>query len=177
VDYGGRSKNPLVAHTTIPEPACQMKNDAERKKEVADRLIGAWNLVAWFETKPNGELVYPLGADASGQIMYSLDGHVAAQLACRQPERFRSDDWRQASEIESARAWKQYFGYFGRFSIDLEANAVIHHVEGSWFPNLVNTKQTRHFQFEGSRLVLNADTEWGQVQIVWERMDAAQESA
>jgi len=54
---------------------------------------------------------------------------------------------------------------------------VIHHVEGSWFPNLLNTKQTRHFQFEGSRLVLNADTEWGQVQIVWERMDAVQQSA
>ena len=51
------------------------------------------------------------------------------------------------------------------------------HVEGAWFPNLINTKQTRHFQFEGSRLVLNADTDWGQVQIVWERLAAAPESA
>ena len=150
-----------------------MKNDAERKQEVVNRLIGAWTLVAWFETKPNGERVYPLGEDAIGQIMYSVDGHVAAQLACRQPERLGSDDWRQASETESARAWKQYFGYFGRFSVDLEANAVIHHVKGSWFPNLINTKQTRHFRFEGSRLILNADTEWGQVQIVWERVAAA----
>jgi Lipocalin-like domain len=47
------------------------------------------------------------------------------------------------------------------FAIDLEANAVIHHVEGSWFPNLTNTTQTRHFRFEGPRLVLNADTEMG----------------
>jgi hypothetical protein len=154
-----------------------MKNDSAREKEVVNQLIGAWSLVAWFETKPNGERVYPLGEDAIGQIMYSADGHVAAQLMSRQPERFLSDDWRQASETESARAWKQYFGYFGRFTIDLEANAVIHHVEGSWFPNLLNTKQQRRFQFEGSRLLLNADTEWGQVQIVWERMYALQQSA
>jgi hypothetical protein len=43
-----------------------MKNDAERKQEVISRLIGAWKLVAWFETKPNGERVYPLGEDARG---------------------------------------------------------------------------------------------------------------
>lgn len=144
-------------------------NESERKKEVVNRLVGAWNLVGWFEIKANGERVYPLGEGAIGQIMYSADGHVAAQLMSRQPERFRSDDWRQASETESARAWKQYFGYFGRFTIDVEANAVIHHVEGSWFPNLLNTKQERRFHFEGPRLVLNADTEWGKVQIVWER--------
>ena len=148
-----------------------MKNDSAREKEVVDQLIGAWSLVAWFEIRPNGERVYPLGEDALGQIMYSADGHVAAQLMCRQPDRFRSDDWRQASEPESARAWKQYFGYFGRFTIDLEANAVIHHVEGSWFPNLLKTEQHRRFQFEGSHLVLNADTEWGQVRIVWQRPD------
>jgi hypothetical protein len=146
-----------------------MKNDAEREKEMLNRLAGAWNLVTWFEIKPTGERVYPLGEDAVGQIMYSADGQVAAQLMSRQPERFRSDDWREASDRESARAWKQYFGYFGRFTIDLTANAVIHHVEGAWFPNLLNTHQERRFQFKGSRLVLNADTEWGRVQIVWER--------
>ncbi|HYZ73129.1 MAG TPA: hypothetical protein VE641_08615, partial [Chthoniobacterales bacterium] len=50
-------------------------------------------------------------------------------------------------------------------------------VLGSRLQVLDFTKQTRHFQFEGSRLILNADTEWGQVQIVWERMDTAPETA
>jgi hypothetical protein len=44
--------------------------------------------------------------------------------------------------------------------------------DGSWFPNLLNTKQKPHFEFEDSRLVLKADTEWGRVQIIWERFDA-----
>jgi hypothetical protein len=80
-----------------------------------------------------------------------------------------AEDWRAASQPESARAWKDYFGYFGTFSIDTGRQAVIHHVEGSWFPNLVDTDQARSFRFEGDRLVLDADTAWGKVRIVWER--------
>ena len=146
-----------------------MKNSAEI--EIISRLVGAWRLVSWFEIKTTGERAYPLGEDAVGQIIYTKDGRMTAQLMAVQPERFRSDDWREASETESARAWKQYFGYFGRFTVDLDENAVIHHIDGSWFPNLVNSKQKRQFEFEDSRLVLKADTEWGRVQIIWERFD------
>jgi hypothetical protein len=70
----------------------------------------------------------------------------------------RSEDWKDASKTESARSWKEYFGYFGTYSIDLRQRAVIHHVEGAWFPNLLHTDQVRHFRFEGSKLVLHTDT-------------------
>ena len=52
-------------------------------------------------------------------------------------KRFLSEDWRIASEAEGSRAWKEYFGYFGTYSIDLHQEVVIHHVEGAWFPNLM----------------------------------------
>jgi hypothetical protein len=65
------------------------------------------------EIKSNGKQVYPLGKNAIGQIIYSMDGHVAAQLARRGRKRFDSEDWKDASEAEGARAWKEYFGYFG----------------------------------------------------------------
>ncbi|MGB7764292.1 MAG: lipocalin-like domain-containing protein, partial [Candidatus Acidiferrales bacterium] len=41
------------------------------------------------------------------------------------------DDSREATAEERARAWLDYFGYFGSYSIDAEKNAVTHHVEGS----------------------------------------------
>jgi hypothetical protein len=68
-----------------------------------------------------------------------------------------------------ATAWPNYFGYFGTFTVDEDAQEVVHHIEGGWFPNLVGTKQIRHYRFDGARLVLEADTEWGQVRIVWEK--------
>ena len=140
------------------------------RQDMVRALIGAWRLVSWSEIKKDGTTEYPLGQDAIGQLIYSADGHVAAQLARNEVEPLREEDWRAASQAESAKAWKNYFGYFGTFSIDTERQAVVHHVEGSWFPNLVDTDQNRSFHFNGDdRLVLDADTAWGQVHIVWQR--------
>ena len=139
------------------------------RQEIARTLIGAWRLVSWSETKQDGTVEYPLGEDATGQLMYSADGHVAAQLARRHVDPLDSQDWRAVPEAQAAKAWKAYFGYFGTYSLDMERRAVVHHVEGSWFPNLVNTDQSRSFRLDGGRLVLDADTAWGQVHIVWER--------
>jgi hypothetical protein len=146
-----------------------MKNSIQSRQEISRRLLGAWTLETWVEIQPNGKQVYPLGKGAIGQIIYSPDGHMAAQLARRRQKRFRSEDWRAAAKTEGAHAWKEYFGYFGTYSIDLRERAVIHHIEGTWFPNLLHTDQVRHFRFERSKLVLDADTEWGKVRIVWKR--------
>lgn len=68
-------------------------------------------------------------------------------------------------------AWPSYFGYFGTIIVDLDEGAVIHHIEGGWFPNLVGTQQVRHLErLEDGYLVLNADTAWGVVRIVWEKL-------
>jgi hypothetical protein len=136
---------------------------------VVDKLIGAWDLVSWFETRSDGGIDYPLGADAVGKIIYTADGHVSAQLVRRDVKHFHDEDWRKASEAESAAAWKNYFGYFGTYSVDVQMQAVIHHIEGAWFPNLLGTDQVRHYRFEGTQLVLDADTAWGHVRIVWQR--------
>jgi hypothetical protein len=149
-----------------------MESQAQQQSEIIEQLVGAWTLVAWYETTADGEVRYPLGENAIGQIIYTADRRVAAQLVASSQARLHSEDWREATEAESARAWKNYFGYFGAFSIDLDRQAVVHHIEGSWFPNLQGTDQVRRFRFEGKQLVLDADTGWGKVHIVWRRAGA-----
>jgi hypothetical protein len=144
---------------------------ADPVSSIRDRLLGTWTLVEWSEQRSDGTKAFPLGEDAIGQIAYTADGHVAAQLARRSRAAFHSDDWRAASPDEAARGFKDYFGYFGTFSIDAERNVVIHQVEGSWFPNLDGSDQQRHFRFDRDRLVLDADTDWGRVLIVWRRAE------
>jgi hypothetical protein len=129
--------------------------------------------VTWYETASTGEVRYPFGRNAIGQIIYTSDLRVSAQLVSKDQPHFQSEDWREATQSESAQAWKKYFGYFGSFSIDLDRQAVIHHIEGSWFPNLQGTDQVRCFRLEGPQLVLDADTDWGRVHIVWKRIGAA----
>jgi len=61
-------------------------------------------------------------------------------------------------------------GYFGTFSIDARNAAVTHHIEAGWFPNLAGTDQVRHYRFDGDELVLDADTAWDKVRIIWRRV-------
>jgi hypothetical protein len=119
------------------------------KSKIEDRLLGAWTLVEWSEQRPSGSKAFPLGEDAIGQIVYTADGHVAAQLARRGRRSFPSADWRDAGEEDDARAFKEYFGYFGTSSINAEQHVVTHHIDGSWFPNLEGGDQSGAKQTRG----------------------------
>jgi Lipocalin-like domain len=46
----------------------------------------------------------------------------------------------------------EYFGYFDVYEVDLRQQTVIHHVKGSWFPNVEGGDQFRHFRLEGDLL-------------------------
>jgi hypothetical protein len=92
----------------------------------------------------------------------------------RNQAHFASEDWRQATTEDRASAWIWYFGYFGTYEVDDAAGAVAQLIEGSWFPNLVGKRELRYYRFEGELLMLDADTDWGRVRIVWEKASAAE---
>jgi hypothetical protein len=140
--------------------------------EVREKLVGSWRLVSWEWRDEAGDVSSPLGDDPVGQLMYDASGAVSAQLMRRKQSRFGSDDWRQATTDEKAAAWSGYFGYFGTYAIGENADTITHHIEGSWFPNLVGTKQIRYCSFAGDSLSLSARTPWGDVSIVWEKVKA-----
>jgi Lipocalin-like domain len=140
-------------------------------EHIRQKLLGAWELVSWQSIGQDGVIGYPLGEDAVGQLMYDgASNRVSAQLVRRHQPRFASDDWQEASPDEMVAAWPSYFGYFGSFTIDTDEEAVTHHIEAAWFPNLAATDQVRPYRFEGEQLVLDADTAWGQVRIVWRKL-------
>lgn len=139
-------------------------------EEIREKLLGAWSLVSWQSFSDDGSVRYPLGEDAVGQLMYDATGRVSAQLVRAEQERFHSDDWRKAKPEEMIAAWPGYFGYFGTFTVDADDAAVTHHTEAGWFPNLAGTDQVRHYRFDGDELVLDADTAWDKVRIIWRRI-------
>jgi hypothetical protein len=141
------------------------------ERDVRARLIGSWELVTWQSIGQDDTIGYPLGEDAVGQLMYDDDAdRVCAQLVRVNQPRFASEDWQEATGPEMAAAWPNYFGYFGTFTIDTAAATVTHHIDAGWFPNLVGTQQVRHYRFANDQLVLDADTTWGKVRIVWTKL-------
>jgi hypothetical protein len=146
---------------------------AGKEIDIRRQLIGSWRLVTWEVCDADGTVTRPLGAGEVGQLMYDEGGRMSAQLMQPDQPRFASDNPRQATPEEKARAWSDYFGYFGTYTIDEHARAVTHHIEGSWFPNLVGEAQKRYYRFDGEQLVLNATTAWGEVLIIWEKIGSS----
>lgn len=105
-------------------------------------------MLSWSTQDSDGAVSYPPGQDAVTQLFYDDSGRMSVQLRRQNQQRFSSRDWREADADEKAKTWGDYFGYFGRYELNEAGHTVIHHIEDSWFPNLVGTNEIRHYRFE-----------------------------
>jgi hypothetical protein len=137
-----------------------------------DQIVGTWNLVTLEYRNSSGEPTYPMGRDAVGEIIYGTDGNFAVQVMRSNRSKFSGNDFLGGTADEKKMAFEGYIAYFGRYS--MREGYLIHHVEGSLFPNYVGSNQKRYYQLTGDRLTLTADPFLaGGTQItlyaVWER--------
>jgi len=117
-------------------------------------LIGAWKLIT-FEFRRNDEsVIHPYGKKARGSIIYTESGRYSAQLIRHDRPRFAISDQMQGTSEEITAAFKGCISYFGVYEVDLEYHKIIHHVEGSIFPNMEGTKQIRMFEIFDDHMTL-----------------------
>jgi hypothetical protein len=135
------------------------------------RFIGAWSLTSYELRLASGIVSKPFGDRPIGRILYLKSGQMSAQLMRPAPALFASADPDEAEAEEADQAWRNYVGYWGTFTVDAKAGVVTHHVEGSWFPNWIGTKQLRSFRFEGVQLILEADSPDWHATLTWRRID------
>ncbi len=139
---------------------------------VHERLIGAWSLLECAEIMQDGPKRLPYGERALGQVIYTANGRMTAQLVRAGRPAFPSDDYRDAPVELIATAFQDYFGYFGSYEVDAGAGTVTHFIEGASIPNLENKAQVRTFRLDSDRLVLEAATPWGFIRNTWVRPKA-----
>jgi hypothetical protein len=144
-----------------------------------DQFVGTWALIRTEFHGSDGELVYPYGKEPSGVVIYDADGHMAVQIMGSDRPTFASDDEQNGTFDELKAAFEKYGAYFGTYTVDEAQGRVIHHVQGSLFPNWVGGDQVRYFQFDGNRLTLRTPPilDGGSNltgTLVWERLTLAQ---
>src|SRR5579871_4338806 len=145
-------------------------------------LVGIWRVVSYEVRQSSGQVIHPLGPDPLGRLSYDTDGNMSAHLMQRGlprlsgeairlsiPEPGQPHQLSPAAAQQIADAWRGYVGYWGTYTVDEAAGAIHHQVVGASVPNMVDTKQTRHFKLEGDRLTLEADLTLGRGILVWER--------
>jgi hypothetical protein len=102
-----------------------------------DEVLGGWELVSFVaRDAATGEEKHPLGRAPLGLILYTVDGHMSAQLA---------DSGMQG-----------FISYGGRFAVDEETSTLHHDVTISMMPELLTQPQFRHACIDGDTLTLSA---------------------
>jgi hypothetical protein len=138
-------------------------------------LIGTWRLVSYEAKTSSGEIRYPLGQHAVGQLFYDLHGNMSAHVMRVDRPTFASDDSGSGTNAEVRAAFEGHTSYFGTYTIDPSAGTVTHYVRGSSYPNWMGHDQIRYYRIDGSRLVLSTPPilergESLQYTVTWERI-------
>ena len=120
-----------------------------------DRILGAWRLESRVVRKAGGEVLRDavLGAEPAGRLFYDASGHMSLQMM-RQDRRDAIATPSNPQDAKNARVILGYDSYFGTFRINDAAGTVIHHVEGSLFPEDLGKDFERLLTVDGDRLTL-----------------------
>jgi hypothetical protein len=119
------------------------------------RLIGAWDLVRWFVTDPDGCVTEPLGPDVRGLLVFTGDGWALITIAAAQRPRLPRHDPRAAPVEQRAAAFDSFINYCCRWRV--VADSVELHVLLSQNPAMEGTVQVRRLQLRGRSLTTSTE--------------------
>ncbi|MGW0024634.1 lipocalin-like domain-containing protein [Rhodococcus sp. O3] len=124
---------------------------------IAERIVGAWELVEYSTTSDDGKVDHPLGADARGLIVYSADGFMSAQIMRPGRTPYRSRNVHSGETSERGEAAGGYLAYSGPYHVDEDNAAVWHEMAVSLYPNWIGDNQKRDVRFDGDLMTLSSD--------------------
>ncbi len=139
---------------------------AQGQGTVAQRLVGAWELVTYEIIAADGSR--RPGAYDRGQISYDASGRMSAHLMHSSNTATATP---QTDDLGAA-AYRRYLGYYGPFIVDPTAGTVTHVVEGSSNPSWVGSKQLRYYELSSDNAQLTLSLRDGArttQSLVWKR--------
>ena len=141
--------------------ACENGTDSDvTSQSVPSQLVGSWDLGAYDRRDESGDVAEAYYGDVQlGNLIYTESGDMSVHLVDPRVGRFESEDFLDGTPEEIKAAYEGYFGYFGTYSVDVEAGTVTHHVLGASFRGYTNSDMTRHFELSGDTLSLVSGVE------------------
>jgi hypothetical protein len=140
--------------------------------EMSQPFVGVWRLVS-IEFHLGDQITYPWGDHPIGYLMYQQNGYMSVHLMASERQPFAGGDSLNGTSEEYADAGKTYAGYCGTYEV--REDAIIHHVEVSFFPNWSGTQFIRYVTLDGDTLALSTppmrfEGQQQTVHLVWHKL-------
>jgi hypothetical protein len=117
--------------------------------DIRAQILGTWRMLSWKRILvASGEESDALGPDPFGYINYSPDGRLMVFVLKSGRPKPKSNPPTPAEKIA---LFDSLFAYVGTYSV--EADRMVHALDGSWNELWTGTKQIRLLSFQEGRLI------------------------
>lgn len=150
---------------TVPRDSHLTERRGEQHVELCgtpnsrSQFIGTWYLKAMYSINTQtGDTTHPLGKEASGQIMYTSDGHMGVYISSEGDSKGSKDLAVPMPAVESRCVGfpesdsmickgREFVAYGGTFDVDTENQGIVHHVRHCIISDAVGGDLVRNFEF------------------------------
>lgn len=132
----------------------------------------SWRLESFQSEDKFGNVIYPLGEEAKGVIMFTHDRRMSVQIMAANREVSVEQSFldRFNTEAEKEMAERGYHAYSGPIEVNEEKATLTTHVELSLITSYVGTDQIRSASIENNRLYLS-NVKHPERKLVWRKIE------
>ena len=139
-----------------------------QKGSLKEQVVGTWIHVSTTVTAPDGKKSDRPG---KGVLIYAPDGHFTFVNVANNLPKLAANNRDKATAEEARAIVAGSIAYYGTYTVDEATKTIVPKVEGSTFPNMVGTDQSRvvtSITADEMRFI-NPKAPAGVLEIVWKR--------
>ena len=121
-----------------------------QQKSLKDQLAGTWTFISSTTKFPDGSSVW--GSNPKGLIIFTENGHYSSHVLRSDRPKFASNSRAKGTPEENKAAVLGGIASFGSYTVDEAKKTFTVRFDGSSYPNLEGTTQTRPFTITGDEL-------------------------
>ena len=143
-------------------------NALAQKGSLKEQVVGTWIHVSTTVTSPDDKKSARPG---QGVLIYAPDGHFAFVNVTDNLPKLAANNRDKATAEEARAIVAGSIAYYGTYTVDESTKTIVPKVEGSTFPNMVGTDQSRvvtSITADEMRFI-NPKAPAGVLEIVWKR--------
>jgi len=134
----------MVGLALLPGPA------VGQQKSLKDQLVGSWTFISSTTKLPDGSPVW--GSNPKGLTIFTQDGRYSSHIVRSDRPKFASNSRAKGTPEENKAAVLGSIASFGSYTVDEAKKTFTIRYDGSSYPNLEGTTQTRPVTIVGDEL-------------------------